>query len=130
MSTRNFENFRLPPAALGLVERWVIQAIPEAEEQVRHLTVEHDGTTVTIYEHLAPSALDQDTDWIKRPAAQLRYQPDAPADHIWALFAPDINDDWYPYERFNQPGSEFIGTLEDALADIEEDRDGMFFGTF
>ncbi len=128
MNTSTSQNSQLPPEVLDLIERWVIQAIPEAEEQDRHLTVEYDGMTVTISEHLAPSGLDHDTDWIRRPAAQLRYQVDAPTDRAWALFAPDINDDWYPYEHFNQPGSKFTGTLEDALADIEEDREEMFFG--
>jgi hypothetical protein len=121
---------QLPSSALTTIERWVIQAVPEAEEQERHLTVVFGDREATVYEHLAPSRLDVHQEWIKRPVAQLRYLPHVPVDIAWELYCIDSDDNWYPYEFFNQPGSAFVGTLEEALADIEEDRQGWFFGSF
>ncbi|MGW3539565.1 DUF3024 domain-containing protein [Nocardia niigatensis] len=126
MNNVNNEPNQLPPGALELVERWRIQTIPEAEEDERKLEVEPDGATITIHEHLG--MLEED--WIRRPIAKLCYQQQVLPMQAWTLFCVGQHDGWYPCEDFLRPSLPFAGTLEDALTEIAEDRDGRFFGTF
>jgi hypothetical protein len=128
MNYANSKSNQLPPGALELVERWRIQTIPESEEHERQLKIKPDSTTITVHEHLgtAGDAKDQ----IRRPIAKLCYRPQEPPSRAWSLFCADQNDDWYRCEDFLRPSFPFAGSLVDALAEITEDRDGRFFGTF
>jgi hypothetical protein len=76
------------------------------------------GHSVTILECRAPWDGD-DTEWSRRPIAQLRYDPVALS---WTLYWPDRNARWHLAD-FIKPGS-----VDDLLAEIEKDRLGIFWG--
>ncbi len=121
---------QLPPGTADFVARWCTQTVAEADEQERRLDFDTHDRLIDIYELLAPSQPTDGHKWVRFPIAQLEYHEQAPQHLAWTLQCADENGEWYAYEDFRHPGTAFTGTLDDALADIEEDREGKFFGTF
>lgn len=61
---------------------------------------------------------------------QAQLSPAISADSGLDTVLIDENESRYPCEDFMRPSLPLAGTLEDALAEITEGRDGRFFGTF
>jgi hypothetical protein len=76
------------------------------------------GASVTIFEARAPWDPAM-TDWTETKVAQLRWS--GPGDE-WTLFCADGDGTWRRFE----PAP--TGSLDDLLAEIDEDSTGIFWG--
>jgi hypothetical protein len=108
----------IPHDALEAIRAYCAAKIPEHLADEIRIDARPTGTSVTIFEARAPWDPAK-TAWTETTVAQLRWS--GPGDE-WTRFCGDGDGRWH---RFEPAPS---GSLDDLLAEIDEDSTGIFWG--
>jgi hypothetical protein len=104
---------------LARIQRFCEERTPLEFRDRMRLEAAARGNSVTITDH-EPLFGGAAGEWMSRPIAQLRYQPQS---RRWTLYWADRNDRWHPYEQLRPTVD-----LRRVLAEIEADPTCIFFG--
>jgi hypothetical protein len=111
---------RPPDTAIAAVRRYCENKIPAQHRDKARVEYAVRGKHITIFESQPPLNPDLGPVWIRRPVAQLRYEP---TDHHWRLYCADRNDRWHYYDIV-----EPTPRLGELIDEIDDDPTGIFWG--
>lgn len=110
----------VPDTALATVRRYCANKIPPRHRNDIRVECDVRGKHITIFECRPPWHPNLGPNWTRQPVAQLRYNPD---DHHWRLYCADRNSRWH-YHDMVEPTQ----TLDELIAEIDDDPTGIFWG--
>jgi hypothetical protein len=109
----------VPELDLARINRYCADKIPAQHLDKLRIEATVRGKSVTISECRAPWQPEMSDEWTRHGVAQLRYDP---VDCNWSLFCADRNARWHLFEPHA------YGSAEELIAEIEEDKTGIFWG--
>lgn len=110
----------IPAADLDAIRQYCDEKTPPEHSHQFRVEFGVRGKSVTIYDCQPPWGPEFGPDWIRSPAAQLRFDPDAGE---WHLHFADRNSRWHVYDDVDPTPD--VAML---LAEIERDPTGIFWG--